>query len=79
MVNYPRVPEETEPPLSMDSYKEMEYRLSCLRSLVCELLKANQDLRDALLGARTSYDDKESQSGWGGSIPKVSCQRSDLR
>jgi hypothetical protein len=32
-------------------YKEMEYRLQSLRSLVCDLLKTNQELRDALLDA----------------------------
>jgi hypothetical protein len=33
---------------SMDSYQETEYRLASLRSLVCDLLKTNQELRDAL-------------------------------
>jgi hypothetical protein len=33
---------------NMDSYQEMEYRLNSLRSLVCDLLKTNQELRDAL-------------------------------
>jgi hypothetical protein len=37
---------------SVDSYKEMEYRLHSLRSLVCDLLRTNQELRDALLDAR---------------------------
>ena len=31
-----------------DSYQEMEYGLASLRSLVCDLLQANQELRDAL-------------------------------
>jgi hypothetical protein len=34
-----------------NSYKEMEYRLKSLRSLVCDLLKTNQELRNALLDA----------------------------
>jgi len=63
MVNYRRAPEETEPSLSMESYQEMKYRLSCLRSLVCDLLKANQDLRDELVGAGIALqDDEEAQS-----------------
>jgi hypothetical protein len=63
MVNYRRAPENTETSLSMESYQEMQYRLSCLRSLVCDLLKANQDLREAMLDARIApHDDKESQS-----------------
>ena len=33
---------------NMDSYQEIEYRLNSLRSLVCDLLKTNQELRDAL-------------------------------
>ena len=32
----------------IDSYQEMEYRLGSLRLLVCDLLKTNQELRDAL-------------------------------
>lgn len=48
MQNYSREPDDTDPHLNMDSYKEMEYKLHCLRSLVCDLLKANQELREAL-------------------------------
>jgi hypothetical protein len=36
---------------SVDSYKEMEYKLHSLRSLVCDLLRTNQELRDALFDA----------------------------
>jgi hypothetical protein len=36
---------------SVKSYEEMEYRLHSLRSLVCELLKTNEELRDALFDA----------------------------
>jgi len=32
----------------IDLNEEMESRLNSLRSLVCELLKTNQELRDAL-------------------------------
>jgi hypothetical protein len=45
-------PDETDGIWSAGSYKEMEYRLHSLRSLVCELLKTNQELRDALFDAR---------------------------
>jgi hypothetical protein len=45
-------PDEIEDLCSVDSYREMEYRLQSLRSLVCDLLKTNQELRDALLDAR---------------------------
>ena len=34
-----------------DSYLEMEQRLASLRSLVCDLLKTNQELRQILLEA----------------------------
>ena len=37
--------------VNIDSYQEMEYRLKSLRALVCDLLKTNQELRDALLDA----------------------------
>jgi hypothetical protein len=33
------------------AYHEMEYRLKSLRALVCDLLKTNQELRNALLAA----------------------------
>jgi len=38
---------------SMVACPERESRLDCLRSLVCELLKTNQELREALLEARS--------------------------
>jgi hypothetical protein len=38
-------------PGSIDSYREMQSELKSLRSLVCDLLKANQELRVALLEA----------------------------
>jgi hypothetical protein len=37
---------------NVDSHREMEYRLNSLRSLVCDLLKTNQELRYALLDAK---------------------------
>lgn len=33
---------------SIDSFRDMEHQLNSLRSLVCDLLKTNQELRDAL-------------------------------
>jgi hypothetical protein len=40
-------------PSNVNSRQEMEYSLSSLRSLVCDLLKTNQELRYALLDAKT--------------------------
>ena len=37
---------------SFDSYQEMKYKFRSLRSLVCDLLKTNQELRNALLEAK---------------------------
>jgi hypothetical protein len=45
-------PQETDDLWSISSYQEMEYRLKSLRSLVCDLLKTNQELRHALFAAR---------------------------
>jgi hypothetical protein len=33
---------------SIDSFLEMEHRLKSLRLLICDLLKTNQELREAL-------------------------------
>ena len=49
-----RVPHATDDRWSIDSFLEMEYKLDSLRSLVCDLLKTNQELRDALVKARSS-------------------------
>ena len=46
------IPYATDIRWSADSSLEMEHRLNSLRSLVCDLLKTNQELRDALLQAR---------------------------
>jgi hypothetical protein len=45
-------------PGSVDSYRELQSELKSLRSLVCDLLKANQELRVALLEA--GIDDSPS-------------------
>lgn len=42
-------PAETDDLWSISSYKEMQHKLTSLRSLVCDLLKTNQELRNALL------------------------------
>ena len=44
-------PHEPDDLWAISSYQEMEYRLKSLRSLVCDLLKTNQELRSALLDA----------------------------
>jgi hypothetical protein len=43
-----KVPHATHDCRSIDSFLEMEQRLTSLRSLVCDLLKTNQELREAL-------------------------------
>jgi hypothetical protein len=45
-----------------NSYNEMEYRLKSLRSLVCDLLKTNQELRNALLDAGIDTRGREGAS-----------------
>ncbi len=44
-------PYATDDRWSIESYVEMEEKLHCLRLLVCDLLKTNQELRAALLVA----------------------------
>jgi hypothetical protein len=53
-------PHATDDRWSIDSFLEMEHRLNSLRSLVCDLLKANQELRDALLKARSGVPNNQS-------------------
>jgi hypothetical protein len=55
-------PDETDNIWSVDSYKEMEYRLNSLRSLVCDLLKTNQELRDALLDAHCGAEPQSRET-----------------
>jgi hypothetical protein len=45
-----------------NAYNEMEYRLKSLRSLVCDLLKTNQELRNALLDAGIDTRGREAAS-----------------
>ena len=45
-------PDTTGNRSSVNSDQETELRLNTLSSLVCELLKTNQELRDALLKAK---------------------------
>ena len=51
MCNYGK-PNGTDNHRNIDSGQEMEYRLNSLRSLVCDLLKTNQELRDELMDAK---------------------------
>jgi len=54
-----REPDETDTLWSVDSYQEMEYRIHSLRSLVCDLLKTNQELRDALTDAHGNAESRD--------------------
>jgi hypothetical protein len=47
-------PDATGQSSSMENYREMEQNLNVLRSVVCELLQDNQQLREALLAAKTN-------------------------
>ena len=52
--------DQTDTLWSADSYKEMEYRLNSLCSLVCDLLQTNQELRNALAERRQNSVHPES-------------------
>ena len=54
-----------------NSYNEMEYRLKSLRSLVCDLLKTNQELRNALLDAGIDTRGRERASSRATTRPSV--------
>jgi hypothetical protein len=47
-----REPNAADSRRNIDSHQEMEYRLNSLRSLVCDLLRTNQELRFALPDAK---------------------------
>lgn len=47
-MNACKVPDAAGDHWRTDSYPEMEQKLNSLRSLVCDLLKANEELRNAL-------------------------------
>jgi hypothetical protein len=55
-------PHGSDAPCDTSSYKEMEYSLKSLRSLVCDLLKTNQELRNALLDAGSDTHGREAAS-----------------
>ena len=62
-MNSREVPHTSDNRWSNDSCLEMDQRLNSLRSLVCDLLKTNQELRQALLEARSGVPkDHGSQS-----------------
>ena len=57
------VPPATDNRWNIDSSLEMKHTINCLRSLVCELLRTNQELRVALLEAKSGVPDHQgSQS-----------------
>ncbi len=58
-MNSCKVPHATDDRWSIDSFLEMEHRLISLRSLVCDLLKTNQELRQALLKARSGVPNNQ--------------------
>ena len=55
-------PHATDIRWSMDSYMEMELKLKSLRLLICDLLKTNQELRAALVEARSAVPNNGSYS-----------------
>jgi hypothetical protein len=65
------VPHASDNRWSIDSSLEMECRLSCLRSLVCELLKKNEELRHALLEERSGVPLPERVSTTDESLPSL--------
>jgi hypothetical protein len=52
-------PDDTGQLWSADSRREMECQLSSLRLLVCDLLQANQELRNVLQDAKTGLQGGE--------------------
>lgn len=64
-------PHESDALCDTNSRKEMEYRLKSLRSLVCDLLKTNQELRNALLDAGIDTRGREGASSRATSRPSV--------
>jgi len=64
-------PHESDALCDASSRKEMEYRLKSLRSLVCDLLKTNQELRNALLDAGIDTRGRERASSRATPRPSV--------
>jgi hypothetical protein len=64
-------PHESDALCDTNSYKEMAYRLKSLRSLVCDLLKTNQELRNALLDAGIDTRGRERASSRATPRPSV--------
>jgi hypothetical protein len=67
-MNSREVQHTTDNRWSNDSYLEMDRRLNSLRSVVCDLLKTNQELREALLEARSGvpkYQGSQSSDALG--------------
>ena len=53
------VPHATDDRWSIGSQVEMEHQLNALRSLVCDLLKTNEELRRALMETRPDVSNKD--------------------
>ena len=64
-------PPKTDDLRDIGAYQEMEYRLKSLRALVCDLLKTNQELRDALLDAGIDTRGREAASSRATPRPSV--------
>ncbi|MCU1249106.1 MAG: hypothetical protein JWQ49_2135 [Edaphobacter sp.] len=54
-----KVPHATSDRWRIKSFLEMEHRLNSLRSLVCDLLKTNQELREALLKTKSGVPNNQ--------------------
>jgi hypothetical protein len=61
-MNHHYEPHEKNALCGTNSCQEMEYRLKSLRSLVCDLLKTNQELRNALLDAGIDTRGREAET-----------------
>ena len=51
-MEFPAQPPASERACSIESHQEIEETLHSLRSLICDLLRENQELRTALLAER---------------------------
>ncbi len=63
---------------SIDSSLEMEHKVNSLRSLVCDLLKTNQELRRALTEARSGVPNNDMMNNPHGCPERVSTAKDDL-
>lgn len=71
----------TDNPENVERLLEAEHRLDILQSLVCDLLKTNQELRCALLEASSSEPDKlgsQHQTQTETGKPRMRCSQATL-